>query len=137
MTAHAPPPRPAPAPPPLLYVCLTCRAEGADPEAERPGARLHAALAAALGRPDAPALRLVGVECLSNCRRPCTLALGGPGRWTYVYGDLDPDTQMDAILDGVARYAAAPDGLVPWRERPVIFRKGAVARVPPLPETAP
>jgi predicted metal-binding protein len=30
------------------------------------------------------------------------------------------------------RYDAAPDGLVPWRERPLPFRKGVVSRTPPL-----
>jgi predicted metal-binding protein len=125
-------------PPPggvALYVCLTCRdrpasdARPPDDAAPRAGARLHAALAAALG--ETP-VRLVGVECLSNCNRSCTVALAGPGRWTYVYGDLDPESAVPAILDGAARYAATRDGLVPWRERPVIFRKGAIARVPPL-----
>ena len=28
--------------------------------------------------------------------------------------------------------AGAPDGLVPWRERPVIFRKQSLARIPPM-----
>lgn len=40
------------------------------------------------------------------------------------------------ILDGLARYATAPDGLVPWRERPEAFRKGVVARIPPSNGTA-
>ena len=33
-------------------------------------------------------------------------------------------------------YAATPDGIVPWRERPEIFRKRVIARVPPLPQEA-
>jgi predicted metal-binding protein len=121
---------------PRLYVCLTCKPTDHDPAAPRPGARLHAALRAALGREGAPAIRLVGVDCLSNCKRPCTVALGGPGRWTYVYGDLDPDAHAADILDGAARWAAAPEGLTPWRERPAIFRKNVIARVPPPPEPA-
>ena len=121
----------------ILHVCLTCRPAdapgGADPDAPRPGAALHAALAAALA--DEPALRVVGVECLSNCRRACTVALSGPGRWAYVYGDLSPLDDLAAICDGARRYAAAPDGLTPWRERPEKFRKGAIARIPPLAES--
>ena len=35
---------------------------------------------------------------------------------------------------GAARYAATADGLVPWRERPTIFRKGVIARIPPFAE---
>jgi predicted metal-binding protein len=37
------------------------------------------------------------------------------------------------IIAGAAAYAAAPDGLVPWRARPEIFRKQSLARIPPIP----
>ena len=43
------------------------------------------------------------------------------------------------IVAGAADYAAAPEGLVPWRSRPEIFRKPTLARIPPifsLPEAA-
>ena len=117
-----------------LHVCVTCRqAGGPDDRALRPGAILHRALTEALARPDAPKVRVEAVECLSVCKRPCTIAVSGPGRWTYIYGDLDPATSIETILDGVRRYAATPDGLVPWRERPEAFRKGVVARLPPMP----
>jgi predicted metal-binding protein len=116
-----------------LHVCVTCReAGGPDDKALRPGALLHKALTEALARPDAPKVRIEAVECLSVCKRPCTIALSGPERWTYVYGDLNAETSVEAILDGVRRYAATSDGLVPWRERPEAFRKGVVARIPPL-----
>lgn len=72
------------------------------------------------------------VECLSVCKRPCTIAVSGPGRWTYIYGDLNAETSVETILDGLRRYAATSDGLVPWRERPEAFRKGVVARIPPF-----
>ena len=43
-------------------------------------------------------------------------------------------TENDAaeILSGAAAYANAPDGIVPWRERPTIFRKQSLARIPPM-----
>ena len=113
-----------------LHVCLTCRTDADAGEVIRPGRRLHNALVAAL--PAASPIAIAGVECLSNCSRACTVALTGPGRWAYVYGDLDPDTAIDGILDGAARYAATEDGLVPWRERPKIFRKGVIARIPAI-----
>jgi len=122
-----------------LLVCTTCRAAnlpGAmpdlDPEAPRPGARLASALATSLPE----GVRLSEVECLSNCSRGCTVALRAPGRWTYVYGNLDPVRDAGIVLEGAAKYAAAPDGLVPWRERPEHFRKNCIARIPPLPEVA-
>jgi predicted metal-binding protein len=73
------------------------------------------------------------VECLSVCKRPCTVAVSSPGRWTYVYGDLDPASAAETILAGAALYARTPDGIVPWRERPEALRKGVVARIPPFP----
>jgi predicted metal-binding protein len=112
-----------------LHVCTTCKA-GAPVEDGQPvsGARLHAALTA-LGAPDG--VRIVGVECLSACNSGAAVALSAPGRWSYVYGRLS-DADASEILAGAAAYAAAPDGIVPWRARPVIFRKQSLARIPPL-----
>ena len=120
-----------------IHVCVTCRS-GDVPEGElRPGQRLYGALEAVLReRAGELPVRIEPVECLSVCKRPCTVAVSSRGRWTYVYGDLDPETGPAAILDGVARYAGSPDGIVPWRERPVEFRKGVIARIPPV-STAP
>ena len=95
-------------------------------EAPLPGARLAAALA--LGLP--PGVTLRPVECLSACSQGCAVALAAPGKWTYVYGRLTPEDAAD-ILTGAAAYAASPDGLVPWRDRPAIFRKQSLARIPP------
>jgi predicted metal-binding protein len=119
-----------PAGPVELLVCTTCTtAAPLRGDGPRPGAMLLKRLSAV----DLPgAVRLVPVECLSNCTRGCSVALRGAGRWTYVYGDLDPALHLDALLDGVARYAASPDGLVPWRERPEHFRKHCIARIPPM-----
>ena len=50
----------------------------------------------------------------------CSVVLRGGGqRWTYVYGNLDPEQGgAEIVLDGVTRYRDTADGLVPWRERP-------------------
>lgn len=114
--------------PVTIHVCVTCR-RGTDPD-ERPGAELLRALVAS---PGAREFRIEPVECLSVCKRPCTVAVSSPGRWTYVYGDLDPATAAEIILAGAALYAGTPDGIVPWRERPQELRKGVVARIPPFP----
>jgi predicted metal-binding protein len=119
----------------VLYVCTTCRREADDPDGPRAGARLLEALTVQAG--DAPGLRIEPVECLSVCKRPCTVAVASAGRWTYVYGDMDPAESAAAILGGLGAYAATPDGIVPWRERPAEFRKGVIARIPPFPEPSP
>ena len=50
-------------------------------------------------------------------------------------------TRESHLEDIVDRRAAAmpprPDGLVPWRERPLPFRKGVVSRTPPLVRPSP
>ncbi len=110
-----------------LYVCTTCKAgEIVEDDAQRPGALLHKALIA-VGAPQG--VEIVGVGCLSACKAGAAVALSAPGKWSYVYGHMTPDDAPD-ILAGAAAYAATNDGLVPWRERPVIFRKQSLARIP-------
>lgn len=112
-----------------LYVCTTCKAGEAVPEgAVPPGALLCAALRRK-GAPDG--VRIVGVECLSACNTGCAVSLAKPGAWAYVYGRLSL-ADVPAILDGAAKYAASADGIVPWRDRPTVFRKQSIARIPPL-----
>jgi len=112
-----------------LYVCTTCRAgEVLEEDAPRPGALLHDALNSA-GAPDG--VQIIGVSCLSACSQGAAVALSEPGKWTYVYGRMTIADAPD-ILAGAAAYAATPDGLVPWRDRPTIFRKQSLARVPPF-----
>ncbi|WP_293576927.1 DUF1636 domain-containing protein [Phaeobacter sp.] len=118
-----------------LTICTTCRrGEPADAEAPRPGAQMFSALQET-ELPDGITVR--GVECLSACSRGCTMVLsGGADRWSYIYGDLNPEMHVDDIIAGATAYAATDDGLVPWRERPVVFRKQSIARIPPAPGSA-
>ena len=120
MNAHS-----GPVPAATLLVCVTCKSE-AGPM----GLGLFDALDQRLV--SEPSIALKAVECLSVCKRPCTVALAAPGKWTYVVGDLDRDVHLEDIVDGARRYTASPDGIIPWRERPLCFRKGVVSRTPPL-----
>ena len=107
-----------------VLVCVTCKSEQGPA-----GAALYDALEARFMNED---IALYPVECLSVCKRPCTVALAAPGKWTYVVGDLSREDNIEDIVIAARRYAAAPDGLVPWRERPLPFRKGVISRTPPL-----
>ncbi len=114
-----------------LLVCTTCRkGMPTDIEGPRPGAVLYESLAAG----DLPSgVTLRPVECLSNCDSGCSIVLrGGAQRWTYVYGNFDETGDADMILEVASRYHDTPDGLIPWRERPVHFRKNCIARIPPI-----
>ncbi|MEP2641356.1 DUF1636 domain-containing protein [Roseobacter sp.] len=113
-----------------LLVCVKCRhGEDAPGDDRRPGQSLYDTLAEAC-MPEG--VRLRPVECLQNCDHGCTVALRGGDRWTYIYGNIDEVSHADMLLDGAARYAATPDGLIPWRERPDHFKRNCIARIPPL-----
>ena len=124
--------------PAVLHVCVTCRGSKIKREAEqtevqpaddapRPGAQLLAALENS-ELPDDIEVR--AVECLSTCDYGCSVALTYTGKWSYVYGHMTIDDAAD-ILAGSIAYSASTDGLVPWRERPQVFRKQCISRVPP------
>jgi len=115
-----------------IHVCTACRRQRDDlPDGyDRPGIEL----AAALGRRFSDSrIAVVEAECLAVCKRPCTIALAADGKWTYLIGDLDTQTHLDEIVGAAESFAASANGIVPWKERPASFRKGVVARVPPLP----
>ena len=112
-----------------LHICMTCKAGLAVEEGDLcTGAQLFAAVSA-LEVPEG--VQIVPIDCLSACNTGAAVALSAPGRWGYVYGRMGPENAADILL-GAAAYARAPDGLVPWRERPVIFRKQSLARIPPM-----
>jgi predicted metal-binding protein len=116
-----------------LFVCITCRLLGEPTEDQeaRPGARLMEALSQRFegGGQD---IEIVPVECLSNCTRGCTVAVSGPGKWTYVIGAVDPEQHADDVVRFARLHHAHAEGLPVWRERPVHIRKNTIARVPPL-----
>ncbi len=112
-----------------LHICTTCKAGLPVEEGGAcAGLKLYQAIAA-LPAPDG--VTVLPVECLSACNAGASVSLSRPGAWSYVYGRM---TEADAadILAGAAAYARSPDGLVPWRERPLIFRKQSLARIPPM-----
>lgn len=111
----------------LLQVCVTCRPSGSEDDPVRPGRRLFDGVAAL----DLPFLTVRPIECLSGCKRACTLALVAPGKAALLFGDLTPEP---AVIEDVALmaslYQASADGLVAWKERPASFKPGLIARIP-------
>lgn len=108
-----------------ISVCTVCK--GAD-GGKSPGPGLIAALRATIG--DTAQVR--GVQCLGVCKRPATVAVTSADGYTFLFGDLQTDTGSAALASFVQSYRVADYGLVPWRERAEVLRKGMVARIPPL-----
>jgi predicted metal-binding protein len=113
---------------PQIYVCVTCRC-GGEPDAEpRPGVLLADATEQAAAGTDVIVRRL---RCLANCTRGPSAALRCDGSWTYVFGGLDA-ADAGALVEGATLLADASDGILPWRGRPDILKRGLIARVPPI-----
>jgi predicted metal-binding protein len=117
---------------PVIYICTTCKRQGTpDSEAEgepRPGALLAAATERAASGTEVTVRRL---RCLANCTRGPSAAMRCNGSWTYLFGGLDV-AHADALVDGARLLATAADGILPWRGRPDILKRGLIARVPPI-----
>lgn len=120
-------PRPVPTAPVVVSVCVNCKT--ADTGAIV-GPDMLDAVKAAIGGSDAVMVR--PVQCLSVCKRPATVAVTSPDGYTFLFGDLQTDSGSAALLSFVQSYQKSDYGLVPWRERAEVLRKGMVARVPPL-----
>lgn len=124
-----------------IFVCVSCAAaENGDKGSA--GRTLVAAVNEQLAGANACGITARPVECLAVCKRPCTIALAAAGKWTYIIGDLDPAVHTADVANTAIAFQRSPNGIVPWAERPQAFRKGVIARVPPLgfvqpkPETA-
>jgi predicted metal-binding protein len=107
----------------VVSVCTSCKSEG-----DFPAQSLLDAAKAAIGETN---VTVRAVQCLGVCKRPGTVAITAPDGYTFVFGDLQGETGAAAISAFVSSYSQANFGLVPWRERAEILRRGLVARIPP------
>jgi predicted metal-binding protein len=117
-----------------IFVCVSCRRSLGDAEEsfDQPGRGLVDALQARLRDRGQAGVTVTPVDCLAVCKRPCTVALAAADKWTYLIGDLDPCSHAEEVVSAALSFAASENGIVPWRERPASFRKGVIARVPPI-----
>jgi predicted metal-binding protein len=113
-----------------VFVCVSCKGDADG--APGPAQEFVSALQRGLAKAGADGIIAKGVECLAVCKRPCTLALAAADKWTYIVGDLDPATHTQDVVAMALAFQRSPNGIVPWAERPTPFRKGVIARVPPL-----
>ncbi len=114
--------------PVTILVCSTCRDES--------GSDAHPHAGSILARDTSRAatgenIHVRTVECLGNCKRRLSAALLRDGCWSYVFGDLTPESAADLVA-GARLFSASADGLLPWRDRPDSLKRGLIARIPPL-----
>ncbi|NJM22305.1 MAG: DUF1636 domain-containing protein [Richelia sp. SL_2_1] len=77
------------------------------------------------------------VECMSACSHSCTVAFSAPGKMTYLFGNLNHDSDAlsetsAAVLECANLYYQKTDGKMAWSERPQAFKKSVLARIPSI-----
>jgi predicted metal-binding protein len=111
-----------------IYVCITCRGPDGLVRDPLPGAQLAAATAQAAA---GTGIAVRPIRCLANCSRGPSAAMRANGSWTYIFGGLDAAC-APALVVGARMLAQAIDGILPWRSRPDVLKRGLCARTPPL-----
>lgn len=115
-----------------ITICTSCKHKG---ETCRPGyeliARLRAAMDAA-GDTITEDFEISGVACMAGCDHPCTVAYHGTRKATYLFGDIQPDEDIDDLVDFAKQYAVLGDGWSSSVDRPGKLRKHTLARVPAM-----
>ena len=118
---------------PILSICMTCR-DGREGACDtRGGSRLARRVAEKLALGSDQQMQLRGVQCMSQCKRSCIVSLAAEGRFTYVFGELDPDddTHVDALFELVSQYLKAPEGFLERKDRPAPLQASILGRLPP------
>lgn len=119
-----------------LLICTTCRPAPAQRDAPAAGRLLFEAVqdaqTAARGV-SGPVPHVRGIACLSGCARACTVAVQAPGKHTYVFADLQADTETAVqVLALAVLHQASADGSLPRELRPQRLRRGILAKLPPI-----
>ncbi|KNG91795.1 DUF1636 family protein [Pseudaestuariivita atlantica] len=113
-----------------ITICTSCRHKGTEC---RPGyeliERLRQAIAEA-GDAVPEAFEISGVACMAGCDHPCTVAYHGTKKATYLFGDIDPEADIDDLVTFAKQYAYLHDGWCSSVDRPGKLRKSTLARVP-------
>ena len=115
-----------------ILICRDCRHWDS---ACRPGlamvTRLRTAINAAGGAP-AQLVHVGSTTCMAGCDRPCTVAFQAEGKATYLFGDIDPKADIDALVTFALQYQRSGNGLFRAVERPGKLARTALARIPAL-----
>ncbi|MCF6445180.1 DUF1636 domain-containing protein [Nereida sp. MMG025] len=115
-----------------IAVCTSCKHKGTQ---IGPGHALIDTLRSALrahGDPAVQSFEVSAVACMAGCDRPCAVAYHATGKASYLFGDLDPETDIPDMVRFAGDYAAMDDGWCASVDRPGKLRTSTIARIPTL-----
>ena len=117
---------------PTLSICLSCRDGREEFYMTRGGRRFAKKLLNKISLKKHVNLR--GVNCMSNCKRACTISLTAKKSFTYVFGDIDPENSeySESLIELVSRYSSSSEGFLRRSDRPLLFQSSILGRLPPI-----
>ena len=117
---------------PTLSICLSCRDGREEIYMTRGGRRFAKKLLNKNLLKKQVNLR--GINCMSNCKRACTISLTAKKSFTYIFGDIDPENSeySESLIELVSKYSLSSDGFLRRRDRPLLFQSSILGRLPPL-----
>ena len=117
---------------PTLSICLSCRDGREEIYMTRGGRRFAKKLLNKNLLKKQVNLR--GINCMSNCKRACTISLTAKKSFTYIFGDIDPENSeySESLIELVSKYSLSSDGFLRRRDRPMLFQSSILGRLPPI-----
>ena len=117
---------------PTLSICLSCRDGREEIYMTRGGRRFAKKLLNKNLLKKQVNLR--GINCMSNCKRACTISLTAKKSFTYIFGDIDPENSeyLESLIELVSKYSLSSDGFLRRRDRPLLFQSSILGRLPPI-----
>ena len=117
---------------PTLSICLSCRDGREEIYMTRGGRRFAKKLLNKNLLKKQVNLR--GINCMSNCKRACTISLTAKISFTFIFGDIDPENSeySESLIELVSKYSLSSDGFLRRRDRPLLFQSSILGRLPPI-----
>lgn len=112
-----------------ILICQDCRRKD---KPCWPGLVLLENLRAAVAKikPLAQDFEISGTACMAGCDRPCTVAWRATSKATWLFGDIEPETDIDALVEFAHLYQRLEDGWCRASDRPGKLANSALARIP-------
>ncbi|MCT4559134.1 MAG: DUF1636 domain-containing protein [Pelagimonas sp.] len=113
-----------------ITICTSCRNKGTTCQ---PGYELIDHLRKAMeaaGDTISGDFEISGTACMAGCDHPCTVAYHATRKASYLFGDIDPDDDIEALVDFARQYAVLHDGWCSSVDRPGKLRTSTLARIP-------
>jgi predicted metal-binding protein len=70
------------------------------------------------------------VACMAGCERPLAVAFRAEGKASFLFGDIEPDRDADALTEFGAIYDSLLDGWCNEGRRPAALKGKTLARIP-------